>query len=146
MEYPDAKSAAQSAPGQAQGERRKYIRYACRIELKTIIDFNTDVARRALGKLPHVHFRKGETAVVRDISEKGISLELHHLLPEGMLMKVAIENPVAPPIESVARVVWSRKLAKNGNRYAMGMQFRGMKDKHRKSLNKLLAFLQHIPE
>ncbi|GAB4334983.1 MAG: hypothetical protein Kow0099_07310 [Candidatus Abyssubacteria bacterium] len=122
------------------------MRYACRIELKTIIDFNPDVARRALGTLPTIDFRRGETALIRDISERGLSLESDHLLPEGMLMKIAVENPVAPPIEAVARVVWSKKLTENDTKYAMGMEFRNMKDKHRKNLNTLVAFLKNIPE
>lgn len=127
-------------------ERRQYVRYSCRTELKTIIDFNPGVARRIKQKVPSIEFRKGETGAVRDISEKGISIELGHLLPEGMIIKIAIDNPVSPPIETVARVVWSKKLSGKKKRYLIGMAFRHMKEKHRKNLKELFQFLQNIPE
>ncbi len=130
----------------ATGERRKFIRYACRTELKAIIDFNPDVARRALGKLPPIVFRRGEAGTIRDISEKGIAIELEHFLPEGMLVKMAIDNPATPSIETDARVVWSKKLPGEKRGYVMGMTFRHMKNKHQRNLEKLIDFLRSIPE
>ena len=130
----------------ASGERRKYIRYACKTEIKTIIDFNPDVARRAMGKLPPIVFRRGETAVVRDISEKGMSFELDHFLPEGMTIKIAIDNPVTPPIETGGRIVWAKKMPHGKEGYAMGLAYRYMREKHRRNLDKLITFLQSIPE
>lgn len=130
----------------ATGERRKFIRYACRTELKSIIDFNPDVARRTLEKLPPIVFRRGESGTIRDISEKGISVELEHFLPEGMIVKMAIDNPATPSIETDARVVWSKKLSGGKREYVMGMTFRHMKNKHQRNLEKLIAFLRNIPE
>ncbi len=127
------------------GERRKYIRYACKTELKAIIDFNPDVARRSHGKLPPVVFRSGETAVVRNISKKGIAFELEHFLPEGMTIKLAIENPITPPIQTGARVSWVKKLPKEKG-YVMGLAYRYMREKHRRNLNKLVEFLWSIPD
>ncbi len=127
------------------GERRKYIRYSCSTELKAILDFNTDVARRTSSKLPLIAFRKGQTAVVRNISEKGISLEVEQCLPAGIIMKISINSPVTPPIETDARIAWSNPLP-NGRGYVLGVAFRHMREKHRRNLDKLLHFLQGIPE
>ena len=127
------------------GERRKYIRYSCNTELKAILDFNTDVARRTSSKLPPIVFRKGQTAVVRNISEKGISIEVGQFLPAGMMMKISINSPVTPPIETDARIAWSNELP-NGQGYVLGMAFRHLREKHRRNLDKLLHFLQEIPE
>jgi hypothetical protein len=130
----------------ASGERRKYIRFACKTELKSIIDFNPDVARRAMGKLPPIVFRRGEIATVRNISEKGIALELGHMLAVGMTVKMAIENPVTPPIQTGARVAWAKKMRGGKKRYLMGMSFRYMREKHRRNLEMLIRFLETIPE
>lgn len=127
------------------GERRKYIRYTCSTELKAILDFNTDVAHRTSSKLPQVVFRKRQTVVVRNIGEKGISLEVGQFLPAGMLMKISINSPVTPPIETDARIAWSKELP-NGQGYVLGMEFRHLREKHRRNLDKLLHFLQEIPE
>ena len=127
-------------------ERRKYIRYACGTELKAIIDFNPDVARRAQGKLPKIEFRKGEKGVIRNISIRGISIELDHVLPEGITIKMAVNNPVTPPIKTGARVVWSKKLSGPREGYVMGMTYRYMREKHRRNLEKFIDFLQAIPE
>jgi hypothetical protein len=129
------------------GERRLYIRYACSGEFKTIIDFNPDVARRARsGKIPPIVFRRGEKAVVRNISEKGIAVELDHILTEGMTLKMALENPITPPIQTGARVVWAKKMSGGKGGYVMGMAFRYMREKHRRNLETLLGFLESIPE
>lgn len=128
------------------GERRKYVRYACETEIKAVVDFNPDVARRTFGKLPPIVFRRGQRGTVRDISEKGLSIEVDDLLPDGMILKIAVENPVTVPVESAARVVWSKKIADAGQRYAIGMVFRNMKDRHKRNLDKLLQFLRNIPE
>ncbi|RJP63959.1 MAG: PilZ domain-containing protein [Candidatus Abyssobacteria bacterium SURF_17] len=128
------------------GERRRYVRYACKMELKAILDFNPDVARRTSGKLPPIVFRRGETAVARDISEKGIAIETERFLPEGMIIKIAVENPFTPPIETDARIVWSKKLPGEKRGYILGMAFRHMRDKHRRNLEHLLEFLEEIPE
>lgn len=127
-------------------ERRKYIRYSCKTELKTIIDFNPDVARRSSGKFPPVVFRKGEHGIIRDISEKGLSIELEHVLPEGMVIKIAIENPVTPPIQTGARIMWAKKISGAKNRYVMGLAYRYMREKQRRYLESLIEFLQSIPE
>ena len=127
------------------GERRKYIRYACKTELKTILDFNPEVARRNHGKFLPVVFRKGETAVVRNISERGIAFELEHLLPEGMTIKIAIENPITPPIQTGARVLWVKRLPKEKG-YVIGLVYRYMREKHRRNLGRLIGFLQSIPK
>ena len=128
------------------GERRKYIRYACRAEFKAIIDFNADVARRSTGRFPAIEFHPGEKGVVRDISEKGISIELNHIMPDGMILKVAIENPITPPIQTGARVVWAKKLQKEEDGYVMGLTFRYMRERHRRHLEELIEFLRSIPE
>jgi hypothetical protein len=128
------------------GERRKYIRYACSTKVKAIIDFNPDVARRSLGKFPPIVLRRGETGPITDISEKGMAIELEHLLPEGLTIKLAIENPVTGPIVTGARVVWSKKLSGKKRGYAMGMVFRYMRKKHQRNLDKLIEFLHTIPE
>lgn len=127
-------------------ERRKYIRYACKTELETIVDFNPEVARRALGKYPPITFHKGEKAVIRDISLKGISIELDNLLPAGIIIRIAIDNPVTPPIKTGARVVWSKKQSGSGKGYVMGMAYKYMREKHRRNLVKLIEFLQQIPD
>ena len=129
----------------ATGERRKYIRYSCNTELKTILDFNSAVARRASGRPPSIVFRKGQTAVVRNISEKGIALEVGQFLPAGMVMKISINSPVTPPIETDARIAWSSEIP-SGQGYVLGMAFRHMREKHRRNLDRLLHFLQAIPE
>ena len=128
------------------GERRRYIRYACRTEVKAIIDFNPDIARRSLGKLQPIVFRRGEMGAITDISEKGVAIELDHILPEGLTIKLAIENPVTGPIVTGARVVWSKKLNKGKRGYAMGMVFRYLRGKHRRNLDNLIKFLHTIPE
>lgn len=128
------------------GERRKYIRYSCKTELKAIIDFNTDVALRTFTKLPPIVFRRGEAGTVLNLSLKGLSLELEHFLPKGMMIKIAIDNPITPPIETDARVVWSKKPPKKSQAYTIGMAFRHMKDKHKRNLEKLIDFLKGIPE
>jgi hypothetical protein len=128
------------------GERRKYIRFACKTELKAIVDFNPDIARRALGKLPPFMFRRGEHGVIRDVSEKGIAIEADHLLPEGLTIKMAIDNPITPPIETGAKIVWSKELSDDTRKYAMGMSYWHMKEKQRRNLEKLIAFLQTIPD
>lgn len=128
------------------GERRKYIRYACKTELKTIIDFNPDVARRSTGKFPPIVFRRGEKGAVRNISEKGVAIELDHMLVAGMTVKMALENPITAPIQTSARVVWAKKMRGGKKRYLMGMTFRYMREKHRRNLEKLIQFLQTIPE
>jgi len=127
------------------GERRKYIRYSCNTELKAILDFNVNVARRAASRLPAIAFRKGQTAVVRNLSEKGIAVEVEQFLPEGLMLKIAINSPVTPPIETDARIAWSSQLA-DEQRYVLGMEFRHMREKHRRDLDRLLHFLQEIPE
>ena len=128
------------------GERREYIRYSCRTQVKAIIDFNPEVARRSLGKFPPIVFRRGETGPITDISEKGMAIELEHILPDGLTIKLAIENPVTSPIVTGARVVWSKKLAGKKPGYAMGMVFRYMREKHRRNLDRLIEFLDTIPE
>jgi hypothetical protein len=128
------------------GERREYVRYACRTELKTIIDFNPHVARRASNKLPPMTFHRGEIVTVRNISQKGISIELEHFLPEGMTIKMSIDNPVTPPIETRGRVIWTKESPGEKEGYIVGMAFRYMRDKHRRNLDKLIEFLQTIPE
>ena len=132
--------------GNGDGERRKYIRFACKAEFKAIIDFNADVARRSTGRFPAIVFHPGEKGIVRDISEKGISIELDHVLPEGMILKVAMENPITPPIQTGARIVWAKKLPKDKDGYVMGLTFRYMREKHRRNLEELIEFLQSIPE
>jgi hypothetical protein len=127
-------------------EKRKYMRYACTTELETIVDFNPEVARRALGKYPPITFRKGEKAAIRNISQKGISIELDHLLPAGITIKIAIDNPVTPPIKTGARVIWSKKQSGSDKGYIMGMVYKYMREKHRRNLEKLLEFLQEIPD
>lgn len=128
------------------GERRKYIRYSCRTQVKAIIDFNPDVARRSLGTFPPIVFRRGEIGAITDISEKGMAIELEHMLPDGLTIKLAIENPVTSPIVTGARVVWSKKLAGKKRGYAMGVMFRYMREKHRRNLDRLIEFLDTIPE
>jgi hypothetical protein len=127
------------------GERRRYIRYSCNIEMKAIIDFNTSVAHRTFDRLPRISFRKGETTIIKNISEKGISVQLEHFLPEGMMIRIAINNPVTPPIETDARVAWSKKLSDEEG-YVLGMAFRHMRDRHRRNLERLIDFLKEIPE
>ncbi len=131
---------------QFTGERRKYIRHACAPEMKAIVDFNIDVARRSPGRLPPMAFRRGEKGTIRNISDRGISIELDGFLPEGMTIKMAIDNPVTSPIETGGRVVWSKKVAEHRERYVMGMTFRYMRDRHRRNLDKLIDFLRTIPE
>ncbi len=133
----------EKSPG---GERREYIRYACKTELKTIIDFNPDVARRATGKLPPIVFRRGEKGAVRNISLRGIAIELEHMLAQGMTLKIALENPITPPIQTGARVVWAKKLPGRDGGYLMGLSFRYMRERHRRNLEKLVQFLHSIPE
>jgi hypothetical protein len=129
------------------GERRSYIRYACKSELKAIIDFNPDVARRSRsGKMPPIVFRRGEKGTIRNISTTGIAIELDHILAEGMTLKMALENPITPPIQTGARVVWAKKMPRNKDGYLMGLAFRYMREKHRRNLEKLLGFLESIPE
>jgi hypothetical protein len=130
----------------ATGERRRYVRYTCRTTLKTIIDFNLDVARRTKKKVPHVVFHRGEEGTVRNISEKGISIELDHLLPESVMLKMSIENAIAPPIETSARVMWARKSPDQEGKYIMGLAFKYMREKHRRNLAQLIEFLKTIPE
>jgi len=127
-------------------ERRKYIRYACTTKLETIVDFNPEVARRALGKYPPITFHKGEKATIRNISLKGILIELGHLLPAGIIIKIAIDNPVTPPIKTGARVIWSKKQSGSDKGYVMGMAYKYMRERHRRNLEKLLEFLQEIPD
>jgi hypothetical protein len=131
--------------GSADGEKRKYIRYACRAEFKAIIDFNADVARRATGRFPTIVFHPGEKCIVRDISEKGISIETDHVLPEGMILKMAMDNPITPPIQTGARIVWTKELPDDSGGYVMGLTFRYMREKHRRNLEELLEFLKSIP-
>ena len=129
------------------GERRTYIRYACKTEFKAIIDVNSDIARRSgSGKMPPIVFRRGEKGTVRNISTTGVAIELDHILAEGMTLKMALENPITPPIQTGARVVWAKKLSRSKGGYAMGMVFRYMREKHRRNLNKLIDFLDTIPE
>ena len=130
----------------SSGERRRYIRFACKTEFKAIIDFNPDVSRRSTGRLQPIVFQRGEKGLVRDISERGIQIELEHILAEGMTLKIALENPVTPPIQTGARVVWAKKLSSGRDGYAMGMTFRYMREKHQRNLEKLLSFLESIPE
>lgn len=130
----------------ASGERRKYIRYACKAEFKAIIDFNPAAARRSTGKLQPIIFQRGEKGIIRNISEKGIAIELEHILAEGMILKIAIENPITPPIQTGARVLWAKKFAEEEGGYAMGLAFRYMREKHRRNLEKLISFLESIPE
>jgi c-di-GMP-binding flagellar brake protein YcgR len=132
--------------GKGGEERRKYIRFACKAEFKAIIDFNADVARRATGKFAPIDFRPGEKGEVRDISEKGISIELDHILTEGMIIKMALENPVTDPIQTGARVVWANKLDGEKGRYAMGLAFRYMSEKHQRNLKSLIEFIESIPQ
>ena len=86
------------------------------------------------------------TGPITDISEKGMAIELEHILPDGLTIKLAIENPVTSPIVTGARVVWSKKLAGKKPGYAMGMVFRYMREKHRRNLDRLIEFLDTIPE
>jgi hypothetical protein len=127
-------------------DRRKYIRYACKTELKAIVDFNPSAADRTTGKLQPIVFHKGETAEVVNISEKGISLEMDHFLPKGMTMKMAIDNPIAPPIQTGGRIMWVKKIRGTKNRCVMGLAFRYMREKHRRNLDKLIEFLRTIPK
>lgn len=129
------------------GERRSYIRYACKSELKAIIDFNPEVARRARsGQMPPVVFHRGEKAIVRNISTTGIAIELDHILAEGIILKIALENPITPPIQTGARVVWAKKLSRGKGGYVMGLVFRYLREKHRRNLETLIGFLESIPE
>ena len=130
----------------SSGERRRYVRFACKTEFKAIIDFNPDVSRRSTGRLQPIVFKRGEKGVVRDIGEKGVQIELEHILAEGMTLKMALENPVTPPIQTGARVVWAKKLSGDKGGYAMGLVFRYMTEKHRRNLLKLMNFLDSIPE
>lgn len=127
-------------------DRRKYIRYACKTELKAIVDFNPSAAARTPGKLQSIVFHKGESATVLNISEKGISLELDHLFPIGMTMKIAIDNPITPPIQTNGRIMWVKKIRGTNNRCVVGLAFRYMREKHRRNLGKLIEFLQAIPK
>ena len=77
-------------------DRRKYVRYACKAKLKTIVDFDPAAASKPTGKLPPIVFQRGESAFATNISQKGICLELDHFLPESMTLKIAIENPSGP--------------------------------------------------
>lgn len=130
----------------ATGERRQYIRYACKAEFKAIIDFNPDVARRSMGKLPPIVFRRGERVTVRNVGEKGISIEGDRIMPEGLILKISLENPVTPPIQTGARIIWVKKRAKGKSGYVMGLAFRYIREKHRRNLEKLIEFLQSIPD
>lgn len=130
----------------SSGERRRYIRFACKTEFKAIIDFNPDVSRRSTGRLQPIVFKRGEKGAVRNISEKGVQIELEHILAEGMTLKMALENPITPPIQTGARVLWAKKLSKKKDGYAMGLAFRYMREKHRRNLEKLISFLESIPE
>lgn len=129
-----------------RGERRKYLRYACRTSLKTILDFNPTGADRDALKAQQITFSKGEEGSVLNISERGMAIELSHLLPAGLMLKIAIESPVTPPIETDARVVWADRLTTAKRGYIVGMSFRHMKDKHRRNLLRLIKFIQDIPE
>jgi c-di-GMP-binding flagellar brake protein YcgR len=128
------------------GERREFVRYACKIAFKTILDFNPSGAARDSVKAQDIEFSKGETGSALNISERGMAIELQHSLPSGLLLKVAIENPVAPPIETDARVVWADRLTTKKEGYIIGMKFRHMKEKHQRNLQRLIEFLQNIPE
>jgi c-di-GMP-binding flagellar brake protein YcgR len=131
---------------QQTGERRKFVRFTCRIELKTILDFNPTGQSKNEVKAQEIEFHKGETGTVLNISERGMAIELGHMLPKGLLMKVAIANPVGPPIETDARVVWSDRLTTKKEGYIVGMQFRHTKEKHQRNLQRLIEFLKNIPE
>ena len=126
-------------------DRREYIRYACKPKLKAIVDFNTDAARKALGKLPPIVFHKGEAALAVNISRKGMSLEISHFLPEGMMIKITIENPVTPPIQTGGRIMWTKRVPGSKDACVIGLSFRYMGEKHRRNLDKLIKFLQSIP-
>ncbi len=128
------------------GERRKYVRYACKIELKAIIDFNPAGEDKNVIKSQEIQFSKGEMGSILNISERGMAVELEHILPRGLLLKVAIENPTTPPIETDARVAWSDRLVSKPDGYIIGMQFRHMKEKHQRNLQRLIEFLQSIPD
>jgi hypothetical protein len=127
-------------------DKREFIRYACKTKLKAIIDFNPEAARKSLGKVPPIEFHKGETAVARNISLKGISLELDHFLPAGVTVKMAIENPVTPPIQTGGRIIWAKKSSGKKGTCLVGLAFRYMREKHRRNLEKLIEFLHSIPE
>ncbi|RJP15272.1 MAG: PilZ domain-containing protein [Candidatus Abyssobacteria bacterium SURF_5] len=128
------------------GERRKFMRYSCKTSLKGILDFNPSGASRKTVKAQDIQFQKGETAYILNISERGLALELDHSLPPGLMVKIAIENPVAPPIETDGRVVWADKLTTKTQGYIIGMSFRHMREKHQRNLQRLITFLQNIPE
>lgn len=128
------------------GERREFIRYACKISLKTILDFNPSGAARDAVRAQDIEFQKGEIGYALNISERGMAIELDHTLPPGLLLKLSIENPAAPPIETDARVVWADRLATKKQGYIIGMTFRHMREKHQRSLQQLIQFLQKIPE
>ena len=128
------------------GERREFIRYACRISLKTILDFNPSGAARDAFKAQDIEFTKGENGTALNISERGMAVELQHILPPGLMLKISIENPVSPPIETDARVVWSDRLTTKKEGYIIGMQFRHMREKHQRNLQRLIEFLCNIPE
>jgi c-di-GMP-binding flagellar brake protein YcgR len=114
--------------------------------LKTILDFNPSGAARDTVKAQDIEFRKGETGFVLNLSERGMAIELEHTLPAGLLLKLSIENPAAPSIETDARVVWADRLTTKKQGYIIGMTFRHMKEKHQRSLQQLIQFLQKIPE
>ncbi len=127
-------------------DRRQYIRYTCKTEFRAIVDFDAEAARKALGTVPPIVFHRGETATVRNISTKGISLELDHFLPPGMTMKMAIANPITAPIQTGARIMWSKMLPGPHPKCIVGLAFRYMREKHRRNLQRLIEFLQSIPE
>jgi hypothetical protein len=127
-------------------DRREYIRYACKTKLKAIIDFNPEAARKTLGKVPPIVFHKGEPALAKNISKKGMALEINHYLPEGMTIKISIENPITPPIQTGGRIVWVKRVPGSKDACEIGLAFRYMREKHRRNLDELIKFLQTIPD
>jgi len=127
-------------------DRREYIRYACRPKLKAIVDFNPEAARKALGKLPPIVFHKGEAALTKNVSKNGMALEINHFLPEGMTIKLSIENPITAPIQTGGRIMWVKRVPGSEDACVIGLAFRYMGEKHRRNLDKLVKFLQSIPD
>ncbi len=95
-------------------ERRKYERISyhapCRYEISS-------------DKEPSAILESG-TSFIKNISLGGMLIELMKLISINSRLDLEVILPTAAqPIRAQARVVWSRKLEEDGNRYNVGMCF-----------------------
>ena len=95
----------------------------------------------------HSAIMESGTSFVKNISLGGMLIEMMKLVAVNSHLDLEVVVPTAAEsIRAEARVVWTRKLEEDGNRYDVGMSFVEISSKNREKIAFLKRKIENIEE